>query len=32
MSKTQARLESPVKILEIPGYKDDFYLNNVDWS
>jgi WD40 repeat protein len=25
-------VESPAKILDIPKFRDDFYLNNIDWS
>ena len=31
-SKLQSNVESPVKILDVPKFRDDFYLNNVDWS
>lgn len=31
-SKLQPNVESPVKILDVPNYRDDFYLNNLDWS
>lgn len=31
-SKLQPKVASPVKVLDVPRYKDDFYLSNVDWS
>ena len=30
--KLQPNVGSPVKILDIPRYQDDFYYNNIDWS
>jgi hypothetical protein len=28
----QSNVGSPVKILDVPRFRDDFYLSNVDWS
>jgi hypothetical protein len=25
-------VSSPVKVLDVPKYRDDFYLNNLDWG
>jgi hypothetical protein len=25
------KVNSPVKVLDIPKFRDDFYLNNIDW-
>lgn len=32
VSKLRPGVESPVKILDVPKYTDDFYFNNIDWS
>jgi WD40 repeat protein len=31
-SGIQTKVSSPVKILDVPSYGDDFYVNNIDWS
>lgn len=30
--KLNNNVESPVKVLDVPNYQDDFYFNNIDWS
>ena len=32
LKKINSHIESPVKVLDAPKYRDDFYLNNIDWS
>ena len=32
VDQIDSNVSSPSKILDIPGYRDDFYQNCIDWS